>query len=540
MKPKMSVAMLRAINKLQNISRPTELEGRIEFVFSALDLSLDGCDFQYLLDNDVAVLTIEGDREDEWSAIHGAKHAECIVTLDKTVFIDFFLSKIDGASNLLFFSIDAFQTWFSSLPSPFDASHPFNRSGKTVIWLNGLDDTYSGTCLSILPLEAPPESVFERDEIDLPGDESIRSQVHVLSDFTVKIEPVRFRLPDIAADEECLKPIFDCYQELLVSCLVKEFYTREKVVVSGIKRITTALSNDEFEINLKQLLVLEECVRWVYAERTETRLLLLMDRLSLDLPEGSSLLPSLYSHLLQALEQAQWRYEFVIKDRKEAHAKELAGLQKDVKAASDGYSGAAHELVVGLLKDALSSIFLLSIGLLSRLAGREGFLESQLFAVLSKGLACYLLIGVIVRVAIGYQGLSLSFNDLMYWKDVTRNHMSKNEFQEHVTVRTRPYKLLYHQSAIGVFIVHLLLALFVWNLPDLFTNSSGSENSVLMEAQGKKVDQVALKMMDQVPSVVTQITATQDSEKIINANEISPNRQSSSEVLEKNADKNKP
>ncbi|WP_067867157.1 hypothetical protein [Neptuniibacter marinus] len=493
----MLAGTLEALSDLRSISDVTELEDRVEFTFAAADLDCANCDFKALMDEGILVLTIDGDRAEEWQDIAAAPYGSCNVNLFKNEFIDSQLNRLPNSTNLLFFSIDFFKEWLQDLPSPFDANHPFYRSDKVSVWLNGVDEAYVGEHLSILPVQENLNvEELNAYEADLPPDESIRAQVHVLADYSVKIQPSCFRLPDSAFGQECLSYVFACYQELLVSCLVKEFYSRDKVVVAGIKRITIALSGEGAVEGIESLHRLEKCVRWVYAERTETRLLLLMDRLSLDLPEDNGLLPSLYPHLEQALEQAQWRYEFVIKDRKEAHAKELAELQKDVKSASDGYSESAHDLVSGLLKDALSSIFLLSIGLLSRLAGRDSFLESELFAALAKGLAAYLVISVVIRVAVGYQGLRLSWNDLLYWKNVTRNHMSADEFNEHVEARTDPYKRLYRFSVMGVFVVHLVLACFAWNLPAVLANNSSSVDSVSSEKVGKQANTVPFKLVD--------------------------------------------
>lgn len=484
---------LVALEELTSSARAVELEDRIEFSFSANQLSIERCNLQGLLDLDAAVLAIDDEREESWAEIASAQNAQCTVNLIKSKFIESVIGRVDGASNLFFLSLQSFEEWMDTLPPPFSAEHPFNRSDKTVLWLNGIDQVYVGECLSVVPPHNRPDVLFSDGSYDLPSDENIRAQVHVLSDYSVRIEPVHFRLPNEAAEEKHLKSLFGLYQQVLASCLVKEFYSQDRVVISGIKRITTNLVSPDVEIKLDKILLLEESVRWVYAERVETRLLLLMDRLSLDLPDENYLLPSLFSHLHSALEQAQWRYEFVIKDRKEAHAKELADLQKDVKAASDGYSSSANELVSGLLKDVLSSIFILSIGLLSRLAGKDEFLQSDLFGLLSKGLAVYLVAGVIIRVAIGHQGLSLALNDLMYWKNVTRNHMSEKEFKGHVQGRTQPYKRLYCWSVLGVVVIHLILALFVLSMPSAFTSKKiAPESQVTQELANQPASQLEM------------------------------------------------
>lgn len=463
---------LAALEELKSSGNAVELEDRIEFSFSANRLDIGRCNLQQLLDVGAAVLTIDGDREESWVEIAGAKHAQCVVNLIKKKFIDRVIGRVNDAENLFFLSLQSFGEWMGKLPPPFDAEHPFNKSDKTVLRLNGVDKVYVGERLSVAPLHNCPDVIFINRGYDLPSDEDIRAQVHVLSDYSVRIEPTNFRLPDEAAEEEHLKILFDLYQQVLASCLVKEFYSQDRVVISGIKRITTKLVSPDTEIKLDNILLLEKSVRWVYAERVETRLLLLMDRLSLDIPDEHCLLPSLFSHLHSALEQAQWRYEFVIKDRKEAHAKELADLQKDIKSACEGYSKSANELVSGLSKDVLSSIFLLSVGLLSRLAGKDEFLQSDLFGLISKGLAIYLVVGMIIRVFIGYQGLRLALNDLLYWKNITRNHMSEMEFKTHVNDRAKPYKKFYCLSVLLVFFIHIILALFIWSMPSFFDSNN--------------------------------------------------------------------
>lgn len=516
----MLVHSIAALEELASIADMVELDDRIEFSLAANQLNIERCDLQGLLDIDVAVLNIDGEREDSWQEINAAQYAQCRVNLMKSAFIEKVIGSIDDATNFFFLSLDSFEKWLSSLKSPFHAEHPFNKSDKTILWVNGIERGYIGECLSVIPPLNRPEEIFAEKSYDLPADADIRAQVHVLSDYSVKIDPAHFRLPDEAVKEKPLKIIFDCYQQLLASCLVKEFYSQDRVVISGIKRITTGLISKNVQVNLRDIILLEESVRWVYSERAETRMLLLMDRLSLDLPDGSCLLPAFFSHLNQAFEQAQWRYEFVIKDRKEAHAKELADLQKDVKSACDSYSSSANELVSGLLKDALSSIFILSIGLLSRLAGKANFLESSLFGLLSKGLAIYLVVGVAVRIAIGFQGLRLALIDILYWKNVTRNHMSKKEFKEHVDGRTKPYKKLYCWSVYGVLVIHLFLAIFVWNMPLLFTTEATALKTQAIDQSGNMLE-VGEAAMELTPRTKLNLNPPQDhgsnilSEKVV-------------------------
>lgn len=144
-----------------------------------------------------------------------------------------------------------------------------------------------------------------------------------------------------------------------------------------------------------------------------------MDRVSLDLIDNTSLIPSIYAHLANALEQAKDKYEFVIKDRKEAHAKELSDFQKDIKSATDGYSKSTNDLVSGLFKDALSAIFFLAIMLFSRLIGKEELLDSENVHWLFQTIAGYLIASPLIRIYFERQSLILALSDLSHWKNTT-------------------------------------------------------------------------------------------------------------------------
>jgi uncharacterized protein YjgD (DUF1641 family) len=483
---------LDSLLSLIAVANPTDLEDRLELSFNLKDLRSITCDLSEWLDSEVLSLTIDDDLSTSWVEINGAhESAKCVINLLKKEFIEKVLKCDLSVSNFVFFSTKSFLEWVNRLKSPFDATHPFYKNQKNLIWVHSLEQPYIGSNLSIIPLNFSKDRFFSSYSDDLPCDQEIRSQVHFVSKDSVMVEPVRFKLPNEALQVDTLKPFFRFYEMLLGACLVKEYYSLDRVVVSGIKRLTLSLSPDlERNLSIENIGKLEEAVRWVYGERTETRLLLLMDRVSLDLPESGSLIPGIYSHLTQALEQAQNRYEFVIKDRKEAHAKELAELQKDVKSATNSFSSATNDLVSGLLKDALSSIFILTIMLFSRLIGKDDIFEQNQVSWLFYGLAAYLMISVITRIFVSKKGLKLSLEDLNYWQDTTRNHMSENEFKSHVDSRTKPYQSHYCQSALGIFSIYVVLALFVCWLPSLISKQKAVESTTSVEAmQSEQVNQ---------------------------------------------------
>jgi hypothetical protein len=223
--------------------------------------------------------------------------------------------------------------------------------------------------------------------------------------------------------------------------------------------------------DLSKLAILESVVSWVYEERIQVRLLLLMDRLSLDLADNTSFIPSIYTHLANALEQAKDKYEFVIKDRKEAHAKEVSDFQKDIKLATDGYSKSTNDLVSGLFKDALSAIFFLAIMLFSRLIGKEELLDSENVYWLFRILAGYLLATPLIRIYFERQSLKLALGDLSHWKDTTRNHISHKDVSKLIDSRTAPYKGLYRKAMALVILSSIGLSIFAWNIPSILNHT---------------------------------------------------------------------
>lgn len=458
-------SLYKIIDSLSDVEL-SELPDRLEITVNVGNLRDTKADLSSWLNQDIIGVSVDKDPVDSWKEIFEyPDNCECFINLVKSRFIEVILQPKANAGKFVFFSLNNFEEWLKRIGTPFSVEHPFNIHDRTVLWVRGVNSAQIGSKLSVVPLDDYDDYFFDTASLDLPIDEDIRSQVHVVSNSMVVINLEGFRLPDESINVEYLKPIFRQYEELLASCLVKEFYSEDRVVVSGLKRIQLSIGDGHRDVDIEDIEQLESAVRWVYQERTETRLLLLMDRLSLDLPERCNMLPNIYIHLVQALEQARSRYDFVIMDRKEAHAKELSDLQKDIKTATDNYSKTANELVSGLLKDALSSIFVLAIGLFSRLIGRDGVFESFSVKWLFYGLGLYLIMSASVRIYIGLKGLNLSLEDLKYWKDALRNHMSESEFSKIVYERTKEYKKLYNRSAFGVGVIYIVLSVAMFCVP---------------------------------------------------------------------------
>ncbi|HIF5621235.1 TPA: hypothetical protein ACX3DI_004474 [Vibrio parahaemolyticus] len=466
-----------------------ELDDRIEFNFCPPQIrdiyGEDRSRFSFLK------LRWEGELQDDWSVFEQIPdNARCKAVVNKGDVLNSEISVDvqEGVNQYLFFSEDAYSTWLQrNISGIFDRNCCLNSSSPIVIWLGFGDVDVKGERLSIISLSKQSSPIFNvASGINIPSSDDVKAQTHFVGQAETVCEPLNYRLPRDIDVCPLTQPFYNAYEQLLAVSLSKEFLGSNSIVVSGIKRLSLKLVADNHVCDTAQLGLLESVVSWVYEERTQVRLLLVMDRISLDLADDCCFIPSIYSQLTKALEQAKDKYEFVIKDRKEAHAKEISDFQKDIKSATDGYSKSTNDLVSGLFKDALSAIFFLAIMLFSRLIGKEDLLDSENIHWLFKILSVYLLLSPVIRIYFERQTLSLSLGDLEHWKDTTRNHISHKEVKDLIDSRTKPYKCLYRKAMLLVFGASIILSIFAWNIPRLMNHAAHTEEQVEQVEQVSK------------------------------------------------------
>ncbi|WP_133120266.1 MULTISPECIES: hypothetical protein [Pseudoalteromonas] len=456
----------------------TELDDRVEFTFQPSQIrTLENIGVSQL---SFLKLRWEGELQDDWSEFGRIPDdGNCKAVIRKKDILESEASTDipDRTHQMLFLSQDFYLNWLQKLTSEmFSKDSCLNKSDSTVIWLGFGDLQIQGQRLCIISLGRQSSSIFKNnDSIAIPSSADIKAQTHFVGQAETICEPLNYRLPNDIEICALTQPFFNAYEQLLGVALSKEFLGSNDIIISGIKRLNMKLVDENHSCDLSQLTILESVVSWVYEERIQVRLLLVMDRLSLDLVDNTSLIPSVYTHLSNALDQAKDKYEFVIKDRKEAHAKELSDFQKDIKLATDGYSKSTNDLVSGLFKDALSAIFFLAIMLFSRLIGKEELLDSENIHWLFKILSGYLLVGPLIRIYFERQSLILTLSDLLHWKDTTRNHISHKDVSELIDTRTAPYKCLYRKAMSLVISFSIGLSIFAWNIPSILNHEAASE-----------------------------------------------------------------
>ncbi|MEZ8253545.1 collagen-like protein [Vibrio splendidus] len=482
----------------ENSSNFYEFDERIEFKFCASKVRDYYRNHSNKLLFDEMILRWDSEKQNSWSflldTLKDGQKVELKAIVKKEQLIRSFSTSVNQDNVAEYFFIDE-QYFKSNFLSKVNSeallsSSPLYSKEKTIIWLAFSELNIKSEKLVIKGVSTGVACDFnDENSLSLPTNDKIKSQVNFIGQDKYTCDLSRYKLPDDCVVNELTLPFIKGYEKLLATCLVKEFIGDNKVTISGVKKLSLNLISDDSNIDILNVRILERVVSWVYEERTDVRLLLLIDRISLDIPDGSSLIPDIYHHLEKALEQARDKYEFVIKDRKEAHAKELADLYKDIKSTTDAFSKSAGDLVSGLLKDALSAIFLLSIMLFSRLIGKEELLNGENIHWLFKFLAIYLFIAPIVRIGVEWISLDLNKKDLFAWKDTTRNHLSHKELQSLVESRVKVHRCFYIKGAIIVIIISSLLAIFAWNIPNLMSNPDETNKALTEERLAEFIEE---------------------------------------------------
>ena len=242
-----------------------------------------------------------------------------------------------------------------------------------------------------------------------------------------------------------------------------------EATLQGTKRLSLSLFDIGQKAGSKTLQQLIEAVAWVYDERPETRLGLLMDRLSIDIERGQSLLSGTEHHLAAALNQARDSYAFVILDRKDAYHKEIRELMKDMKSQADLYAQKVRDLVSSIARDALGILIFITFSFVARF-DKENFSEllgSAGLSVISKVLACYLVLSLIIQSAAHFRDVVLSDQESKKWLDVLQHYSSSDDKENRFLEPIRKRRNTFYIALAIAALIYMMLTIATWNLPSL-------------------------------------------------------------------------
>lgn len=370
---------------------------------------------------------------------------------------------------LLFFSPAGFQQWLSGIDAfvyPTERELDFAR--PLTIRVAGLEHGYGGELLWVLPINAPAP---EFQKVSLPETSVVQGLIHVNAiDKSLRVCPQGFALtwgkPDAANAGALLK----ISALTLSACLIQELKRmdgRYEATLHGTKRVTMPLDKDNEQVAPAILEKLVETVSWVYEERPETRLKLVMDRLSIDSQAEDSLLSCMHDYLDQALQQARDSYAFVILERKDAYHKEMRDLMKDIKTQSDLFAAKIRDLVAALTRDILAILAFIGLSFFGKFDHRNlaPMLNSNEFSLLVKFLSVYLLISCALQLSMHWRDANLSYKESEKWLETLQNYTSRRDREDNfLNILNARRQTLYDAMWVAAGF-YLSMSVLVWHLP---------------------------------------------------------------------------
>lgn len=338
-----------------------------------------------------------------------------------------------------------------------------------VFVVNSLKKSFGGGNLYIL---SPQDMGFSYRKSTLPSSEDIHKLIHVNSSEAIRVTPRSLSFEWGGLDNFENDRIKRNSAKILASCLVHELIIKQdvqKVTIKGNRKLTIILSDDNEEIDSEFLLLLNEAVIWVYEERSETRLQLIMDRLSLDINEDSTYLSSLSLNLKKSLEQAKDSYTFVILERKDNYYKEVRELIKDMKGQADLYAIKIRNLISSITRDLLGVLVFFSFSFLSRVQkiDVETLLNSKGFPIVSKILSFYLFLSLLLQLLAHLRDDKLTKKENERWLDILQNYSNTEDKKKNFLTPIEERRSTFF-IALKVFtFIYLFAAFSVWNLSDI-------------------------------------------------------------------------
>lgn len=379
--------------------------------------------------------------------------------------------------NNFFYSLDAFKQW-AEQTDPFSVANPLN-SHVCRIEVNGLTHSFGGPNF----LVSDNIGVIANN-VNLTYDpDRLKSTLRQFTDIRREIYPEKHYVSFGDVDEYSLFFYRNSLKCLTVA-LCDELY-EDRVVLRGIRRLEFSLQNTQYDdVQLdKAQESLREAFCWVFCgdSRYELRHKLLMDRLTLDLPQNQSFYDGVLPLISHASRQAAERYNYAFFERSNEYQKELQQFLKELHTLCDSYSTKVRSLLGNFLRDALAGLLTVAITVFARIRELEKLDSGNVLNYIFYAFGAYLLISCIAQAIVDWKDLSQSEKEIEYWKSVSREYMRPEDFAEHKksTVGERKNQAIIQYVCIAI--LYLLLAGFSFYVPKMWNNLSATDNKTKEE-----------------------------------------------------------
>lgn len=374
----------------------------------------------------------------------------------------------DNETTLFFFTLEGFHKWLSRIdPFLYPSSNEPDLTLPTTVRVKGLTEGFGGPLLWVLP---PDGEAPEVPAYALPDQADVHALIHTNAAKPLRVCPAAYALTWGNFGTPQAEPLTRLSACVLAACLVQELKNTDagyEAILRGTKRLSLPLFDSQQQVASEALARLLEAVRWVYEERPETRLRLVMDRLSIDIEHGQSLLSGAEKYLAAALQQARDSYTFVILDRKDAYHKEIRELMKDMKSQADLYAAKVRDLVSALTRDVLGVLVFIGFSFIGKFDQRnlQVLLESSELSLLVKFLAGYLVLSCALQFSSHLRDADLAYEESKKWLDVLQHYSSQADKEDRFLspINKRRMTLFFAMGIAGF--IYACLVLITWNLP---------------------------------------------------------------------------
>ncbi|MEC4724537.1 hypothetical protein HWQ46_03115 [Shewanella sp. D64] len=391
--------------------------------------------------------------------------ADWTLTFDKEGFIAKLFNVQDSHQHrILFCSVLSFVNHTRTslgLKAPFTTGS-INQNKPVIIHVYGLkkEQEFGGRNLAIIAAGEDLPEEFGLTDSAFPSETKLKKSIYIIADDSVRICPSSFDLSWGFWGGEYAKPFRLAYAKVLFACIAQHFFSEDKIVLHGVKHLNVSLRSMVNDISTNQLIKLKEAVMWCYnGNESETRLQLLSDRLSLDIPAGGSLLKYGIEHVNTALEQAKSKYSFVIAERNNEYRKELKEVYEDIEQFSSKYAEKSTDLSSGLVKDLLSIAFIFTVGSFAKGAILGDLLQSHGAEVFFTTISIYLILSFIARYLHAAAALSQSKKLLNAWSIKLRSHVPETEITQLIRENMKSPQAHFDHTVLFVGLIHVALAM---------------------------------------------------------------------------------
>lgn len=369
------------------------------------------------------------------------------------------ISNIQETNLNFFIDKDEFKTWSSQL-NPFSTENPFNKFKNLLIVIKGFNNKIIGK--NYIISNEMEDTIFPDIRVSLPDYEEIKKHIHILAKEKFILCPQNFLILQGECTDETLA-FFRMSSATLVASLSSEIIDENNLVLRGIRKIDLVISKNSTKLNLKFIEDLKNTVEWIYEDRTDLKLKLFLDRVTLDIDYNNDYVHELSLINNVSLMQAKERFSFAIFERKDQYQKELRDLLKDLKTISDLYANKARLVLSNLLRDVLAGFLLIGITLFSKIENPNTVINNPTIKYVFQAFSIYFIISIIYQSLFDLIDIKKTTKEFSYWKRTSREYISETEFKNHLK-ETIDKREVFTYIFYGLLIItYLFISYFCWN-----------------------------------------------------------------------------